>query len=159
MNVADLQLRPTRTSGPVSLLIINVSIGLLPLFTTPKSKGSAVSEPSSRDYIALISSLYDLFRAESPHPAEAKNCRHRPLIFHSSSSSSSVVMRQERRTLPTKQSTHDFLKPTALTKHITYRERRHLSALKVQHMQKARMNFPLTPKRKNNPTIRPSVLR
>lgn len=63
MNVPELQLRPTRTSGPVSLLIIHVSIGLLPLFTTPKSKGSSVSEPSSRDYVASTSSLYDLFRA------------------------------------------------------------------------------------------------
>lgn len=160
MNVADLQLRPTRISGPVSPLIIHVSFGLLPLFTTPKSKGSSVSEPSSRDYVASNSSLYYLLRGYSSHPAEAKNCRPRPLIFHSSSSSSSVVMSQERRTLPTKQSTHDFLKPTALTKHITYRERRHLSALKVQHMQKARMNFPSTPKKKKNiAPIRPSVLK
>lgn len=146
MNVADLQLRPTRISGPVSLLTIHVSIGLLPLSPRPNPKGSSVSEPSSRDYIALTSSLYDLFRAQSPHPAEAKNCRHRPLIFHSSSSLS-VVMRQERRTLPTEQSTHET---NCVTKHITitYRERRHLSALKVQHMQKARMNFPSTPKKK-----------
>lgn len=109
------------------------------------------------NYVASTSSLYDLLRTYFSHPAEAKNCRHLPLIFNSSSS---VVMRQETRTLPTAQSTHDFPKPTALIKHITYRERRHLSALKVQHMQKARMNFPLTPKKKKKKTpIRPSVLR
>lgn len=115
------------------------------------------------NYVASTSSLYDLLRTYFSHPAEAKNCRHLPLIFHSSSSpssSSSVVISQVRRTLPTELSTHDFLKPLALIKHITYRERTHLSALKVQHMQKARMNFPLTPKKEEKiAPIRPSVLR
>lgn len=95
--------------------------------------------------VASTSRLYDLLRTYFSHPAEAKNCRHLPLIFNSSSS---VVMRQETRTWSTEQSTHDFPKPTALIRHITYRERRHFSASKVQHMQKARMNFPLTPKKK-----------
>lgn len=155
MNVADLQLR--RISGPVSLLTIHISTGLLPLSPRPNPKGSSVSEPSSRDYVASTSSLYYLLRGYSPHPVEAKNCRHLPLIFNSSSS---VVMRQERRTLLTVQSTHDFPKPTALIKHITYRERRHFSRLESPAYAKSTHELSVNAKKEEKKApIRPSVLK